>query len=154
MALSDASKIGLANRFIVTMSGKEIYNLGSWYKADGLDVTWDVAEYRAGDNGNDRFYYPGNTKYSNVKLTRAVSEETKTVREWLSKNSFEHEKFVAKIELRGSKQGDAVITDWELRDVMPVKWAIAGFDAGASQVSLETLELAHLGFLEDLIKLG
>jgi phage tail-like protein len=154
VALSDSSTIGLSNRFVVKMTGKSEYDLGSWYKADGLDVSWDVAEYRTGDGGNDRFYFPGNTKYSNIKLTRAVSEETKKVRAWLTKNSFTSEVFIGKIELYSAKKADGLITDWELRDVMPVKWAITGFDAGASQVSLETLELAHRGFLEDEIKLG
>jgi phage tail-like protein len=154
VALSDKSSIALSNRFVVKMTGKSVYDLGSWYKAEGIDVSWDVAEYRTGDGGNDRFYFPGNTKYSNIKLTRAVSEETKMVRTWLSKNSFTSEVFIGKIELYGSKMGDGLITEWELRDVMPVKWAITGFDAGASQVSLESLELAHKGFLEDEVKLG
>jgi len=152
--LTDSSSIALSNRFLVSMIGKSEYDLGSWYKAEGLDVSWDVAEYRTGDSGNERFYFPGNTKYSNVKLTRAVSDETMKVRKWLSSNSFASEPFVGVIKLFTSKQGDGSITEWELRDVMPVKWAIAGFDAGASQVSLESLELAHKGFLDDEMKLG
>jgi phage tail-like protein len=153
VALSDSSTIALANRFVVNMNGKEVYNLGSWSKADGLDVTWDIAEYRAGDNGNDRFYFPGHTKYSNVRLTRAVSEETSKVRDWLNKNSWEFEVFAGDIQLFGPHPDKGPVTEWELRDVMPVKWTITTFDAGASQVSLETLELAHKGFLEDLRKL-
>lgn len=153
MALSDSSTIALANRFVVNMSGKETYNLGSWAKADGLDVSWDIAEYRAGDHGNDRFYFPGNTKYSNIKLTRAVSDETTKVRDWLNKNSWTFEVFVGSIQLFGPHPDKGPITEWELRDVMPVKWAITTFDAGASQVSLETLELMHKGFLDDQRKL-
>ena len=154
MPLSDSSTIALSNRFLVTMVGKSEYDLGSWFKAEGLDVTWDVAEYRAGDDGNHRFYFPGNTKYSNVKLTRAVSEETAKVRKWLNDNSFKSEPFVGTIKLFTAKKDDAAVAEWELRGVMPVKWAIAGFDAGASQVSLESLELAHEGFLDDEMKLG
>ena len=149
MALTDTSKIGLANRFVVSMTGMKKYDLGSWSKADGLDVTWDVAEYRAGDHGNDRFYFPGNTKYTNIKLLRAVSEEAQKVREWLDTNSFGFEPFVGLIKLLDAKGEEIPGADWELRDVMPVKWSVAGFDAGASQVSIETLELAHRGFLKD-----
>jgi phage tail-like protein len=151
--LSDSSTIALANRFVVRMSGKSEYDLGSWTKADGLDVSWDIAEYRTGDAGNERFYFPGNTRYSNVRLTRAVSEETKKVRTWLDKNSFESDPFVGKIELYTAKHADGPVTDWELRDVMPIKWAVTSFDAGASQVSLETLEIIHKGFLLDERKL-
>ena len=149
MALGDKTQVALTNRFVVTMSGKSEYDLGSWSKAEGLDVTWDVAEYRAGDNGNDRWYFPGNTKYTNIKLLRAVSDETQKVRKWLDDNSFDFEPFVGVIKVLDSHGKDIVGTDWELRDVMPVKWSVGGFDAGASSVSIETLELAHKGFLKD-----
>jgi phage tail-like protein len=152
MALTDTSSIGLANRFVVSMSGKSEYDLGSWTKAEGLDVAWDIAEYRMGDGGNDRLYFPGNTKYTNVKLIRGVSEETKKVKSWLDKNSWEMEVFTGSIQLFTT--GAKMVTEWTLRDVMPAKWSITSFDAGASQVAMETLELVHRGFLEDERKLS
>ncbi len=147
MALTDTSSIGLANRFVVSMSGKSEYDLGSWTKAEGLDVAWDIAEYRMGDGGNDRLYFPGNTKYTNVKLIRGVSEETEKVKQWLNKNSWEMEVFTGSIQLFTTAAKK--VTEWTLRDVMPAKWSITSFDAGASQVAMETLELVHRGFLDD-----
>ncbi|MFC4856145.1 phage tail protein [Actinophytocola glycyrrhizae] len=152
MGLSDTSTIGLANRFVVSMSGKSEYDLGSWTKAEGLDVAWDIAEYRMGDGGNDRLYFPGNTKYTNVKLIRGVSEETEKVKQWLNKNSWEMEVFAGSIQLYTTAAKK--VTEWTLRDVMPAKWSITSFDAGASQVAMETLELVHRGFLEDERKLS
>jgi len=151
MALTDTSSIGLSNRFVVSMSGKSEYDLGSWSKAEGLDVAWDIAEYRMGDGGNDRLYFPGNTKYTNIKLIRGVSDETEKVKQWLNKNSWEMEVFTGTIQLFTTAAKK--VTDWELRDVMPAKWSISTFDAGASQVSMETLELVHRGFLKDERKL-
>src|SRR5438067_894902 len=85
--LNDQTKIGLANRFLVTVDpGK--FSLGSFQKAEGLDVTWDMPDYRAGDGGNQRWFFPANTKYQSVKLMRAVSDDSKSVREWLDSNSF------------------------------------------------------------------
>ncbi|MBB4910215.1 phage tail protein [Actinophytocola algeriensis] len=152
MGLTDTSSIGLANRFVVSMSGKSEYDLGSWTKAEGLDVAWDIAEYRMGDGGNDRLYFPGNTKYTNVKLIRGVSEETEKVKQWLNKNSWEMEVFAGSIQLYTTAAKK--VTEWTLRDVMPAKWSITSFDAGASQVAMETLELVHRGFLEDERKLS
>lgn len=152
MGLTDTSSIGLANRFVVSMSGKSEYDLGSWTKAEGLDVAWDIAEYRMGDGGNDRLYFPGNTKYTNVKLIRGVSEETEKVKQWLNKNSWEMEVFAGSIQLFTTAAKK--VTEWTLRDVMPAKWSITSFDAGASQVAMETLELVHRGFLEDERKLS
>ena len=72
MALNDNSIIGLVNRFTAKVIGESEYDLGSWYKIDGLDVTWDVADTRVGDQGNYRWIMPANTKYSAVKLSREI----------------------------------------------------------------------------------
>jgi phage tail-like protein len=146
MPLNDQTKLGLANRFTVTIDFAT-YNLGSWSQADGLDVKWDVAEYRAGDQGNARWYFPGNSQYTTIRLTRAACEDSKKVKKWLSDTSFQWKPYSGKIVLHDS--AGSPVMDWELQHVMPVKWSISGFDAGASKVATETLELAHLGFLED-----
>lgn len=150
LGLSDQSKIGLINRFKVIMNGN--YDLGSWSKVTGLDVAWDPAEYRAGDMGNHRFFFPGNTKYNDITLERAACEESSQVKKWLSNDSFHWKPQPGTIELYDS--GATKIMDWELKNVMVRKWAITGFDAGASQVAKETLVIAHMGFLDDEIKLG
>jgi hypothetical protein len=45
--------------------------------------------------------------------------------------------------------GYGVVIEWELRNAQPKKWSINNMDAGASQVSVETLEFEHEGFLAD-----
>ena len=124
------------------------YDLGSWSKVSGLDVTWDIAEYRAGDGQNDKWYFPGLTKYSTVKLERAVQAEgTKKVREWLDSNSFKMKVQSGKVALLDAKSEEVMF--WTLRHVIPVKWSISPFDANASKVAIEMLELVHMGFLEN-----
>jgi len=146
MPLTDSSKLGLANRFSVKIDFAA-YDLGSWARAEGLAVSWQPAEYRAGDAGNARWYFPGNTEYPPIKLTRAASEDSKAVKKWLSDTSFKWQPYTGHIVLHDS--GGAEIMEWTLQQVMPVRWQITGFDAMASQVAIETLELAHLGFLDD-----
>ena len=146
MAIGDATMLGMANRFTVKIVNGD-YDLGSWSQVDGLDVKWDMAEYRAGDAGNDRWYFPANTHYSQVRLTRAASAESKKVQTWLSSTSFKWAPQIATVALHDSA-GDLVI-DWELKHVMPLRWSVAGFEAGASRVATETLELGHRGFLDD-----
>ncbi len=147
MPLNDQSKLGLSNRFHVKIDS---HDLGSWSKVEGLDVSWDMAEYRAGDGGNYRWYYPGNTKYSNIRLARAACEDSKKVQQWLSDNSFKHELGTGTITLNDS--GHNPVIDWRLEGAYPAKWSITGFDAGGSSVAIETLELVHLGFLNDHVK--
>ncbi|RZU51559.1 phage tail-like protein [Krasilnikovia cinnamomea] len=146
MALSDTTMLGMANRFTVKIDNGG-YDLGSWSQVDGLDVKWDLAEYRAGDAGNQRWYFPANTHYSVVKLTRAASAESQQVRNWLDSTSFTWEPQTGVVTLRDST--GAEITSWDLKHVMPLRWSISGFEAGASRVATETLELHHMGFLKD-----
>jgi phage tail-like protein len=147
MPLSDTAQLGLVNRFLVTVIPGDI-DLGSWSKAEGLDVTFDAAEYRAGDAWNHRWYFPGHTKYSPLKLSRgATKDDTKKVKDWLSKTAMNFELGEIKITLRDAHHDE--VAEWTLKKAMPVKWAITGFDAGGSQVAIETLEITHNGFLED-----
>jgi phage tail-like protein len=81
-----------------------------------------------------------------------VSDETAAVQKWLNKNAWEMEVFTGSIKLMSA--GALPVAEWTLRDVMPAKWSISTFDAGASQVSMETLELVHRGFLDDERKLA
>lgn len=149
MALNDNSVIGLVNRFTAKVSGQGEYDLGSWYKIDGLDVTWDVADTRVGDQGNYRFFAPANTKYSAVKLSRAANDaDSKMVRKWLNETQFNHK--IGNIMTVGLHDSNTKgVLEWELRNVMPAKWSISTFDAGGSAVAVEILELQHEGFLEE-----
>ena len=98
MTATDAL-LGMVMRFTVTVDGQ---SLSSWSKASGLEVTWDLVEYRAGDNDNDRWIFPGLAKYPTVKLERAANEaDSALVRTWLNNTSFKHEGGkTAKIELQ------------------------------------------------------
>ncbi|MGE3619598.1 MAG: phage tail protein [Acidimicrobiia bacterium] len=152
MPYAEDAPLVLSNRFKVVLTGEDRVDLGSWSKVDGLEVSWDIVEYRAGDGGNAYWYYPGNTKYSTVKLTRGVCADTNKVRAFLSDSSFKHKKFTGSVEVYDAKAETAVAT-WELKNVLPSRWSITGFDASASKVATETLELIHLGFLDDEMQL-
>ena len=147
MAISTDAQLGVGMRFKVTID-KTPYDLGSWSKVSGLDVTWDMVEYRAGDGQNDRLYFPGLTKYNPIVLERGVVKaDTEEVRKWLESNSFAMEVQSGKIELLDAKS--ATVMHWTLRHILPQKWSISPFDASQSKVAIETLQLAHMGFLEN-----
>jgi phage tail-like protein len=145
MALAVESKIGMAMRFRVVVDDNK-YDLGSWAKVSGLEVSWDLVEYRAGDNDNERWYFPGLSKYPHIKLERAAThEESGLVKDWLNKTSFRHEVTSGKIELLDAHLDP--VMEWDLRHVIPVKWSVVPFEATSSKVATETLEIAHMGFL-------
>jgi phage tail-like protein len=152
--LNDTTNVGLANRFLVTIIPGD-YNLGSWQKADGLDVTWDMPDYRAGDGGNQRWFFPANTKYSTVKLVRAACDDSMKVRDWLNANSFTFGKSRVEVKIQlFDSTGKIPVVEWDLRHALPKKWSINSMDAGASQISVETMEFDHEGFLADETKIG
>lgn len=147
MPISDTSQLGLVNRFQVTVTPGEV-NLGSWAKVEGLDVTFDTPDYRAGDNPNFLYFCPGNTKYSNVRFIRATSkDDSPKVKKWLSDNALKFAHGEVKIVLNDAHHDE--VMSWTLRDAIPKKWSINNFEAGGSSVAVETLEIIHGGFLDD-----
>jgi phage tail-like protein len=155
MALNDQSKIGLANRFAVEAVDQKKWDLGSWQKCEGLDVTWDMPDYRAGDAGNMRWFFPANTKYKAIKLLRAATaDDSQKVRDWLNANAWTQSQSRGIIKITLFDSFAEVILEWELKNALPKSWSINAMDAGASQVAIETLEIDHEGFLDDERKLG
>jgi phage tail-like protein len=138
--------VGMNHRFAIAIDPSE-YDLGSWASASGLSVRWNVAEYRSGDQPNHSWIYPGTTKYENIKLRRAACSDSAVVQKWLRSVSR------SATPLNGSVQlldwlGFPVV-QWRLAEFFPVGWSITEFDASAAKPALETLELAHTGFLSD-----
>lgn len=146
--MADAPDVayGLALRFKVSLQTHG--SLGTWAKVEGLDVSWDVAEYKAGDAANFKWYFPAGTSYTKVKLTRAVSPKgTADVLKWLADISFKHKKEWMLIEMFDAQNKDAV-AKWHLDGVVPIHYTGPQFDATASRVATETLEVIHLGFFD------
>lgn len=141
-AAAGASTIGMAHKFVVTAG---VYNLGTWSKVGGLSVKWDLAEHRIGSS-DQYFKFAGIPKFDRLKLSRAADTSTETVKAWLNAVSTS-----GGTPDEGSVQvftpaGVAVVT-WALHEMFPIAWQISEFDASASKVAVETLEIVYAGFL-------
>lgn len=147
MGAIDGTKIGMSNRFrLVVEPGT--HDLGTWSGIGGLDVTWTMNTYQAGDLGNTIFLYPGGTKFSNVTLTRTVCDETNKMKEWLDSTSFNHEMHTMTIDVFDESYTKPVVS-FTLENAVPTNWKIDKLDAKGSNVLTETLTVAHSGFLND-----
>ncbi len=135
---------GLVLRFQVEIDGHG--TLGIWTKCEGLQVEYDVHEYREGGQNNFVHRIPGRAKYQNVKLTRPVDKNSAKVAEWLASLQRSVKRHTAKISLLDS-DGDNVAT-WSLGGCFPMRWTLPTLDVAGNQVAVETLELVHNGFLE------
>ncbi len=138
--------VSMNHRFAVSIDRSK-YDLGSWAAAAGLSVRWNVCEYHYGGPGNDYWIFPGTTKYENIKLKRAACSDSATVQTWLRATSRRPEALTGTVQLL-DWLGFPVV-EWRMSAFFPVAWSITEFDAGAAKPALETLELAHTGFLSD-----
>src|SRR5262245_22484244 len=143
---------GLSNRFHVIVDGVD---LGRWAACQGLRVDFNPEPVLSG--GDDEFVHllPGQVKYNNVTLTRAMNaKDSATVLSWLKDKSGELSSAAGSVDyMDGSAQiilydavGEKVIS-WDLRGVHPFSWSGPSLDARTAKVAEETLVLAHTGFL-------
>ncbi|MER6462020.1 phage tail protein [Streptomyces sp. NPDC001288] len=138
--------VSVARRFRVAID-ESTYDLGTWANASGLSVTWDTCEYRTGDKWNHPLIYPGIPRYQRIKLSRAACHDSQTVQQWLRDTARRNKPLTGAVALV-DWLGQATVT-WELREFFPAGWGISEFNAAGGHVAMETLELAHTGFLDD-----
>jgi phage tail-like protein len=147
VASISAAMTGMGHRFSVLIDNAS-YDLGTWHKASGLSVSWEPITYRVGDS-NELWILPGNPRYEHIKLTRAACAESNIVQAWLvttSRYPMPQSGTIMLVDWLG-----APIVGWRLTEFFPVGWGITEFSAHTGHVALETLTLAHTGFLLDEI---
>jgi len=134
--------------FEVTIDG---HDFGFWSTVGGLAVKFEIAEYRAGDGSNRRWIEPAYTTYTNVKLGRVTTlRYTKQIMEWMRQTQFNAKKVTAQIKgfpFWHNKHDPSLSIKWDLQGVLPVAWSGPAFDNQGGKVAMESLELAHEGFL-------
>ena len=125
----------------------EISNVGkiSCKEVSGLDVEYDVIEYRAGDMpGFTKVKMPGLVKSGDITLKKAMFKDDKKLWEWINKvkmNVIQRE--AVTIALLDEEGG--VVQSWKLTNAWPKKYSVDGFKAEGNGVSMETIVLAHEG---------
>lgn len=130
--------------FQVTVDGRE---LGAFTSCDGLSLEVQIEQREEG--GNNMFVYqlPGRIKYSNIKLTRVINQDSKEVSRWLSGMSAagvtRATAHIAAMTADGKQ-----VAEWALEGVIPVKWQGPSMSVDTVKVATETLELAHHGFID------
>jgi phage tail-like protein len=150
MAAGQLGLRGDSSRFLVIFDDSD-YDLGSWARVSGLEVSYELAEYRCGDS-NQIWTMPGNAKYSRITLSRATGIDSYVVQEWLAEAARKPRVFSGCIQLQSIV--GLPICEWTLRSFVPAAWKIADVESKAQTVVMEMLTLAHTGFLDDDFKRG
>jgi phage tail-like protein len=136
------SEEGLGLSFVVSIDG---HDLGAWTKCEGLNVSYDVFEYKEGGNNSYVHRLPGRAKYENIKLTRVVNSSTAAVMAWLATVQASISYATAKIAVLDAAGEE--VASWTVSGVYPARWTGPTLDAGARGPATETLELVHNGFV-------
>lgn len=130
-----------SSTFSAIKSGVLGLALGGFAECSGLESTLETTEYLEGGVNDRVHHFPTRFSYTSIVLKRGVglSEDL-----WLW-----HQEFV---EGKGKRRDGLIILQnelkvpikiWSFSRGLPVKWTGPTFNATASEVSIETLEIAH-----------
>ncbi|HST22177.1 MAG TPA: phage tail protein [Blastocatellia bacterium] len=121
--------------------------VGGFSECTGLQMEVKIFEYKEGGRNNTTLKFPEHASYGNVTLKRGVTNRNQMLA-WqldIAEGTFA-------IRSRGlnfaitllNEQGQPIKT-WSLLRAFPVKWTGPDLKASASEMAIESLEIAHEG---------
>lgn len=143
--------VGMSHHYAILIDNIK-YHFGDWSRAAGLSVSWQQLEHRDGTQGNYVAFLPGLTRYEPITLSRAAGPYSRVVQHWLSQTSKKPQPQSGTIQLVNFV--GLPIVEWRLAEFFPIGWSIESFDASGAKPAIETLRLAHTGFLDDDLSLS
>ncbi len=127
-------------RYKVEIDGIEA---GGFSEVSGFDASIDVMEYREGDMVRTPSKLPGLIKYSNVTLKQGVTDSM-VLYDWITTGvNGAVERKTLTITLLDEEE--AAAASWQIINAWPVRYMSPDFNATASEIAIESLELAHEG---------
>jgi phage tail-like protein len=131
-----------AMRFTVVVDGIDI---GSFTSLDGLSAEYEVKTYAEGGENGFVHLLPGRLKYSNIKLTRPVDQQTPGLATWFRRLSTEGRLGQSTARIQAFNDNSDEVAGWSFTGVWPVKYTGPSFNAGNGGVAVEVFEFAHSG---------
>lgn len=126
--------------FTVSIPGVD--TIGLFYECSGLEMSFDVLEYREGGNNDFVHRLPGRVQYPNLVLSRGVTKD-ETLQTWFWATHTEAQRKEITVAL-SSSDADARRT-WTFADAFPVRWTGPSLAADGTRIATESLEIAHTG---------
>lgn len=133
----------LAFCFKVTLSGVGVNATALFKSASGIGDETEVVDYREGGQNATTHRLVGATKFKNITLKRGLCGPELIAWRDQWRNPGPKSRATGTIQQLDTK-GNAVMS-WEFSEAWPCKWELSEFDASKSEVSIETLEIAHEG---------
>jgi phage tail-like protein len=120
-------------------------NLGSFNTCEGLGCEVVIETREEGGNNGAVLQFPTRLKYPNIKLSRPLGPDTQTIADWFASmaTGFHHRTASIKALTPDGK----TVAEWSLDKVLPVRWTGPSFGPDSPKVYIETIEIAHSGFM-------
>jgi len=136
--------------FQVTIDSEMTDPMTGFFKSvSGLAYETEVVDYREGGMNDSTFKLVGATKWANIVLTRGFcGPELLAWREkWLQPGKKERRGGTIK-QMSADPNNKTPLATWTFSRGWPGKWKLSDLDASKSEVSIETLEIAHEGLVK------
>jgi len=133
----------IVSRFIIEIDKQA---MGYFTDVSGLQAEIDVFLYEEGGENSHVHKLPGRAKFSNVTLKRGVVSTDNNFWQWIYGAMYGQIQR-RPVSIRMLNQDYTDVRRWDLEGAYPVKWSLSDFKASDSAVAIETLELAHNGFV-------
>ena len=144
--------LGMAMRFSVVVDD---LHLGHWHSCKGLTVKIASRHIEEGGDYLERMLVPERVTFDPITLERAMHPtDSRVLQAWLQEivskfSAYQRPDLLrdrtAKIELLDHQL--APVADWTLTHVYPISWSGPSLGANENKVAMESLVLAHEGFL-------
>jgi phage tail-like protein len=117
---------------------------GVFKSLSGLDVSFEVLEYREGGNNDFVHHLPGRVHYPNLVLSWGFTKSD-LLQKWFFETQSRARLQQVTVSL-AVREGASLSErrKWTFADAFPVRWSGPSFEAG-SEGWTETLEIAHSG---------
>ncbi|KAA5821413.1 phage tail protein [Algibacter amylolyticus] len=120
--------------------------IGGFSEISGLKAKHEILEYRSGaDPTYSPIKIPGLKKYSNIVLKRGALKDDNTSFSWFNNIGLIVEKRDITIKLLNHQHEPSIV--WKVKNAWPIEINFSELNALKSEILIETLELAHEGFI-------
>ncbi len=136
------SKTATLPRFAVEIDGSIA---ATFTECSGLGVTVATQKYEEGGDNSVTLKFQGRVDYTNIVLKHGVTESTDLF-DWMLR--IIRGEFARKnISIRVLNADLSEIRSWQFTGAFPVKWTDPSLNTTSGSIAIETLELAHEGFV-------
>jgi phage tail-like protein len=118
----------------------DIDTVGFFLQCRGLELSFDVLEYREGGNNDFVHRLPGGLSYPNLVLSRGLTKEDALLK-WFGATQTKPQPKEITLTLKTAESERT----WTFADAFPIKWTGPQIDSSGSSIATETLEIAHGG---------